>query len=201
MKRLVLSRSAARDLDAIDDYTIEQFGIEQAERLRKGFAEALQNLQRMPESGRERPDLSPPERSLRSRLVGKPLLVACLLAGTLAPQEPPPATQRRLDLEALAKKIDPGETPAVLPLVPQALVEKSKSFVEGAMLRGSRRRVLRWSEQMDPVLLATAIHVLGQSDAARRSSARLLQEIRACERFARSWRVGRRPAPRGRHAR
>src|SRR5262245_25575623 len=81
MKRLVLSRSAARDLDAIDDYTLEQFGIDQAERLRKGFAEALQNLQRMPESGRERPDLSPPERSLRSRLVSKAFLIVYETAG------------------------------------------------------------------------------------------------------------------------
>lgn len=75
MKRIVLSRSACRDRDAIDDYTIETFGLEQAELLRQAFADALSSLQRMPESGRPQPDLSVPGRPLRSRIVSSAFLV------------------------------------------------------------------------------------------------------------------------------
>ncbi len=69
MKRVLISQSACRDRDSIDDYTIENFGLEQAERLREALADAFISLLRMPESGRLQPDLSPPGRTLRSRIV------------------------------------------------------------------------------------------------------------------------------------
>ena len=37
MRRIVLSKAAIRDRDAIDDYTIEKFGLTQAIRLREAF--------------------------------------------------------------------------------------------------------------------------------------------------------------------
>jgi plasmid stabilization system protein ParE len=55
VKRLLISAAARRDRDAIDDYTVEQFGLEQSQRLRDAFFAALSNLQRMPGTGRVRP--------------------------------------------------------------------------------------------------------------------------------------------------
>ena len=105
--------------------------------------------------------------------MGKPLLIVCMLTGTLSAQVPLPADHGRLDLEALAKQIDPGETPAVLALVPPALVQQCAQIVEGATL-AELEAVLRWSDRDDPVFPAAAIHGLGQSDAARGTGAGLL---------------------------
>jgi hypothetical protein len=107
--------------------------------------------------------------------MGKPLLIVCMLAATLA-------AQRRLDLEALAKRIDPGDTPAVLPLVPQALVQQSEWVVEGAS-QADLDTVLRWAEPEGQLFRVAAIHVLGQSDEARGTAAGLLREIVACSRL------------------
>jgi toxin ParE1/3/4 len=75
MQGLRFSRSAQRDLESIDAETIERFGLGQAERLRDSFLQTLQRLQRLPGSGRERPDLSPPDRLLRSVVVSSAFVV------------------------------------------------------------------------------------------------------------------------------
>lgn len=67
MKRVSLSRAAERDLDAIDDYTIEHFGLEQAITTTERFREAFRGLADLPDSGQLRPDLSPPGRMFRYR--------------------------------------------------------------------------------------------------------------------------------------
>jgi plasmid stabilization system protein ParE len=75
VRRIVLSKAAIRDRDAIDDYTIEKFGLTQAIRLREAFKTVLDSLLRMPESGRAQPELSPPGRVLRSRSVGSFVII------------------------------------------------------------------------------------------------------------------------------
>ncbi|MEQ1634696.1 MAG: type II toxin-antitoxin system RelE/ParE family toxin [Planctomycetota bacterium] len=69
MKRLLISAAACRDRDAIDDYTAEQFGVDQSQRLRDAFEIALKNLQRVPGAGRARPEMSPVGRQFRSVVV------------------------------------------------------------------------------------------------------------------------------------
>ena len=66
MKQLLLSKAARTDRDAIDDYTIEHFGLSQAIRAREMFKAAFETLLAMPLSGRVQPDLSPPGRHFRS---------------------------------------------------------------------------------------------------------------------------------------
>lgn len=50
--KLVVSRAAGRDLDAIFDYTVEHWGIEQAGRYVGSFDLAFGTLRRYPELGR-----------------------------------------------------------------------------------------------------------------------------------------------------
>lgn len=69
MTRLVLSRAARADRDAIDEYTTERFGLRQAVRTREAFKAAFESLVRMPLSGRLQPDISPSGRWFRSRTV------------------------------------------------------------------------------------------------------------------------------------
>ena len=69
MKQVSLSLAAERDLDEIDDYTIEHFGLDQAIRTTERFRETFRRLAEMPLSGHLRPDLSPPERTFRYRTV------------------------------------------------------------------------------------------------------------------------------------
>lgn len=69
MRRLLISAAARRDRDAIDDYTVEQFGLDQSQRLRDAFEAALNNLQRMSGAGRARPEISPAGRQFRSVVV------------------------------------------------------------------------------------------------------------------------------------
>lgn len=75
MKRLRFSRAALRDRDIIIDYTIENFGMEQALRLRAAFATALAGLQRLPGTGRLRPDIGPNGRQIRSLIIPRSFLV------------------------------------------------------------------------------------------------------------------------------
>lgn len=75
MKRLRFSRAALRDRDVIIDYTIDNFGMEQAFRLRAAFATALAGLQRLPETGRLRPDVGPAGRQIRSLIIPRSFLV------------------------------------------------------------------------------------------------------------------------------
>ena len=58
MKRVSLSKAAAADIEAIDDYTIEHFGLDQAIRTSERFRETLELLGEMPRSGRLREDIS-----------------------------------------------------------------------------------------------------------------------------------------------
>jgi len=69
MRRLLFSAAARRDRDAIDDYTVEQFGPDQSHRLRHALEAALKQLLRMPGAGRARPEVSPAGRQLRSVVV------------------------------------------------------------------------------------------------------------------------------------
>lgn len=67
MKRVSLSLAAERDLDEIDDYTIEHFGLDQAIRTTERFRETFRGLAEMPFSGQLRPEISPPGRTFRYR--------------------------------------------------------------------------------------------------------------------------------------
>ncbi|MBK8099710.1 MAG: type II toxin-antitoxin system RelE/ParE family toxin [Planctomycetes bacterium] len=63
-------------MEAVDGYTIEQFGLVQAGRLRIAFAKTLQRLLRLPRSGRVLPELAPDERELRAISVQRTFVVA-----------------------------------------------------------------------------------------------------------------------------
>ena len=69
MPRVLLSKAAALDLEAIDERTIESFGLEQARRTAERFREALRSLAAMPLSAPLREDYSPPGRLFRYRTV------------------------------------------------------------------------------------------------------------------------------------
>ena len=69
MKRVSLSKAAVADLEAIDDYTIEHFGLDQAIRTSERFRETFQLLGEMPRSGQLREAISPPGREFRYRAV------------------------------------------------------------------------------------------------------------------------------------
>jgi tetratricopeptide (TPR) repeat protein len=108
------------------------------------------------------------------------LVLAGVLAGGIAACAtigPTPAEP--LDLEAIAKQLDPGSTPRVLDLVPAALVEKSNDVLAGVST-AAIDEVLRWNESG----VLAAIGVLQQSDEARSTPAALLREIIACWRIA-----------------
>ncbi len=67
MKRVFLSKAAVADLEAIDDYTIEHFGLDQAIRTSERFLETSEPLGEMPRSGQLREEISPPGREFRYR--------------------------------------------------------------------------------------------------------------------------------------
>jgi plasmid stabilization system protein ParE len=75
MRQLSLSTSACADLEQIDDYTTQAFGLAQAERLREAFEAAMRGLLLRPGAGRERRDLSVPARPVRAVLVSGSFLV------------------------------------------------------------------------------------------------------------------------------
>ena len=65
MNRVVLSESARRDRQSITAYTVNHFGIAQAEKLMGQFEAVLDILAQSPHLGRERPELDPPGHSFR----------------------------------------------------------------------------------------------------------------------------------------
>lgn len=69
MTRVLLSRAAEADLDEIDAYTRETFGLGQAITLRKQFREALDLLAVSPLAAPNRPEYDPPGKSFRYRSV------------------------------------------------------------------------------------------------------------------------------------
>ena len=69
MTRIVFSPAARSDLDRIDDYTIETFGFDQADKTLATFQKVLETLAAHPFSARERPELDPPGRRFRYRVV------------------------------------------------------------------------------------------------------------------------------------
>lgn len=60
-----LSRKADEDILAIMLYTIEQFGVRQAEIYHKGLHEVFEFLAVHPKAARERPEIDPPVRAHR----------------------------------------------------------------------------------------------------------------------------------------
>lgn len=70
MSSIVLSLAAQADLDAIDSFTIEQFGLDQAVRLRERFKQAFDLLVESPLSGRQLESASPAGRPFRYWLIG-----------------------------------------------------------------------------------------------------------------------------------
>lgn len=69
MRRVKFSRAAEADVQAIDDYTIEQFGVAQAIKTAATFEAALIALADNPRGGRLDEQHSPPGRPLRFRVV------------------------------------------------------------------------------------------------------------------------------------
>ena len=69
MTRVSLSKAAEADLEAIDDYTIEHFGLDQAIRTTARFRETFHVLVEMPHSGQLQEAISPPGRDFRYRTV------------------------------------------------------------------------------------------------------------------------------------
>jgi toxin ParE1/3/4 len=65
MSRVSLSFAAAADLDEIDEFTIDSFGLDQAIKTAERFRVSFRFLLEMPFSGQLRPDLSPPGRQFR----------------------------------------------------------------------------------------------------------------------------------------
>lgn len=59
-----LSLEADNDLDEIFDYTVEQFGIEQAIKYLSGFEQLFENLGNHPKSGRSRNEIRKGLRSI-----------------------------------------------------------------------------------------------------------------------------------------
>ena len=69
MRRVSLSQAAAADLETIDDYTIEHFGLDQAIRTSERFRETFELLAEMPRSGQLRQEISPRGREFRYHTV------------------------------------------------------------------------------------------------------------------------------------
>jgi plasmid stabilization system protein ParE len=72
---ILLSRSAEADLEAIDDRTLEGFGLNQAIKNRQAFEESLWMLAATPTQGHRREDLDPPGRCFRYWAVLRRFLV------------------------------------------------------------------------------------------------------------------------------
>ncbi len=79
MKRAQLSRSAGADLEEIDDYTIEHFGLEQAVRTTDAFRRAFAKLADFPLSGKL---------DLRHSLDGRPFRFWTVLSSFVIVYEP-----------------------------------------------------------------------------------------------------------------
>lgn len=75
MKGVVLSLAAAADLDAIDDYTVEHFGLRQAIETAAAIEAALTLLARFPRSGRVCEEYNPPGRAFRFRVVLRSIVI------------------------------------------------------------------------------------------------------------------------------
>lgn len=58
--RVVLSRAAAADLESIDAYALEHFGLDRAIQTASRFRETLATLAKMPRLGTLRPEIGPP---------------------------------------------------------------------------------------------------------------------------------------------
>ena len=69
MIRIVFSPAARTDLDRIDDYTIEKFGLRQARKTLDTIQGELEALALHPRSAQERPEFDPPGRRFRYRVV------------------------------------------------------------------------------------------------------------------------------------
>lgn len=65
MKGLSLARIAVADLDEIDEYTVEHFGLDQAVRLRQRFQKVFASLVQAPFSAPRRPEYDPPGKTFR----------------------------------------------------------------------------------------------------------------------------------------
>jgi len=92
MPKYRLSNRAATDLAAIADYTIEQFGIEQARRYRDGLETCFLDLAKNPKLGRSAERLAPKLRSFehQSHVVfyapeGKGVLIVRVLHASMDP--------------------------------------------------------------------------------------------------------------------
>lgn len=75
MTRIVFSDAARADRRAITSYTVEQFGVPQARRLRANVERALNTLAEAPTIGRLRDDLDPPGRVFRYFVVMKRFII------------------------------------------------------------------------------------------------------------------------------
>ncbi len=75
MNRIVLSAAARTDRSTITKFTVEQFGIEQARRLRDRFEVALKALAGSPLTGCTKEELDPPGRSFRYLVVMKRFII------------------------------------------------------------------------------------------------------------------------------
>ena len=76
MRPVYFARAAQLDLDAIDDYTTETFGLKQAQRVTAAFREACDTLAMFPHAGPVRPDLSPHGRTFRFYTVMQRFVIA-----------------------------------------------------------------------------------------------------------------------------
>ena len=75
MTRIVFSEAARDDRRAITAYTVEQFGIHQARRLRAHFERVLNILAGAPTIGRLRGELDPPGHTFRYFVARKLFLI------------------------------------------------------------------------------------------------------------------------------
>ncbi len=75
MAQFLLSEAAAADLETIDDYTIEHFGLEQADQTASRLLAAFEELAQVPLAAPRRPDLSPLDRPFRFRPVLNRLVI------------------------------------------------------------------------------------------------------------------------------
>jgi len=75
VNRVVLSRAAREDLERIDDYSLREFGLKQAQKMLVMFEDAFELLASFPASAPERPELDPPGRRFRYRTVSRCFVV------------------------------------------------------------------------------------------------------------------------------
>ncbi len=75
MSRIEFSGAARNDRRAIVAYTVRQFGMLQARRLRNNFERVFNTLADAPGIGRQRPELDPPRHSFRYFVVMKMFVI------------------------------------------------------------------------------------------------------------------------------